>query len=69
VYEPERYPQGSVHHLKRGEVKQYKMESTCFALEYARGWIPGMLLFGFADSKSISTLRQGYGEMGRTDIR
>ena len=49
-YEPEIYPQGSVHHLRRGEVKQYKMESSCFALEYARGWIPGMLLFGYADA-------------------
>ena len=49
-FEPEIYPQGSVHHLRRGEVKQYKMESTCFALEYARGWIPGMFLFGYADA-------------------
>lgn len=51
VYAPERYPQGSVHVLKRGEVKQYKMDQGCFALEYARGWIPGMLGFGFADCK------------------
>lgn len=51
IFEPEVYPQGSVHHLRRGDVKQYKMESACFALEYARGWIPPMLLFGYADSK------------------
>ncbi|GMG13847.1 unnamed protein product [Aspergillus oryzae] len=54
-YEPEVYPQGSVHHLKRGEVKQYKMDASCFALEYARGWIPPMLFFGYADTFS-STL-------------
>jgi C-8 sterol isomerase len=52
-YEAEVYPQGSVHHLHRGTVKQYKMDSKCFALEYARGWIPPMLGFGYADSKLI----------------
>ncbi|KAM0703194.1 hypothetical protein Q7P35_009132 [Cladosporium inversicolor] len=55
AFEPEVYPAGSVHHLRRGEVKQYKMDSSCFALEYARGWIPPMLFFGYADTFS-STL-------------
>jgi C-8 sterol isomerase len=54
-FKPEVYPAGSVHHLVRGEVKQYKMDDSCFALEYARGWIPPMLFFGYADTFS-STL-------------
>ena len=49
-YDAEVYPQGSVHHLRRGEVKQYKMDEACFALEYARGWIPPMMFFGYADT-------------------
>ena len=54
-YESEVYKMGSVHHLKRGQVKQYKMDAGCFATEHARGWIWAMTFFGLADTFS-STL-------------
>ncbi|KAJ9109188.1 hypothetical protein QFC21_000517 [Naganishia friedmannii] len=52
------YPAGSVHHLERGKVKQYRFAEECWALEYAVGWIPPMLPFGLADTV-FSTLDFG----------
>ncbi|OBZ67622.1 C-8 sterol isomerase [Grifola frondosa] len=67
------YKPGEVHHLPRGQVKQYKMHEGCFALEYARGWIPLMMPFGLADVFSSTldywslyhTIRVTAREMGR----
>ncbi|KAF9061939.1 ERG2/sigma1 receptor-like protein [Rhodocollybia butyracea] len=71
--EMERYPAGSVHHLPRGTAKQYKMHEGCFALEYARGWIPLMLPFGFADTLTstldIPTLYNTVRVTGRETMR
>jgi C-8 sterol isomerase len=48
-YEPEIYRAGDMHHLRRNTIKQYRMPDGCFALEYARGWIPPMMFFGLGD--------------------
>jgi C-8 sterol isomerase len=36
AYEPEVYHQGSVHHLRRGTVKQYKMDEVDFKVLVGR---------------------------------
>ncbi len=41
---------GDIHHMPRGEARGYRMPDRCYALEYARGFIPSMLPFGLADS-------------------
>ncbi|KAH9174878.1 ERG2/sigma1 receptor-like protein [Lactarius sanguifluus] len=48
--EMERYRPGDVHLMRRGVAKQYKMHEGCWAMEYARGWIPLMMPFGLADT-------------------
>jgi C-8 sterol isomerase len=69
----ERYPKGSVHHLRRGTVKQYKMHEGVWALELAQGWIPLMLPFGLADTFTstldMSTLYHTVRITGREIIR
>ncbi len=43
------YRAGDIHHLPRGVARGYRMPDRCWALEYARGFIPAMLPFGVAD--------------------
>jgi C-8 sterol isomerase len=47
--EREVFKAGDMHVLPRGEGQGYRMPDRCYALEYARGWIPLMLPFGVAD--------------------
>jgi C-8 sterol isomerase len=54
-FEREVYRPGEMHHLAAQQAKQYRIPDYCWALEYARGPIPTMLPFGFADTFS-STL-------------
>lgn len=44
------YRPGSMHIMPRGVARGYRMPDHCYALEYARGWVPAMLPFGLADS-------------------
>ncbi|MCG8591735.1 MAG: ERG2 family protein [Proteobacteria bacterium] len=44
------YKPGDMHRLPRGRAQGYRIPEHCWALEYARGAIPLMLPFGFADT-------------------
>lgn len=48
--DPNIFRPGDVNVMKAGIATGYKFPSKGYALEYARGWIPLMLPFGFADS-------------------
>jgi C-8 sterol isomerase len=44
------YKPGDLHIMPKGVARGYRMPDHCYALEYARGWVPLMLPFGLADS-------------------
>ncbi|NUO52552.1 MAG: hypothetical protein HOV80_27205 [Polyangiaceae bacterium] len=44
------YKPGDLHIMPRNVARGYRMPDHCYALEYARGWVPLMLPFGLADS-------------------
>ncbi|ELR12353.1 C8 sterol isomerase [Acanthamoeba castellanii str. Neff] len=72
AFEKEVYTPGHMHHLPRGFAQQYRMPDKCWALEYARGWIPLMLPFGLADTFSSTldfyTLAQTFKVYGKCVI-
>ncbi|MBK8717424.1 MAG: hypothetical protein IPN32_22165 [Deltaproteobacteria bacterium] len=61
---------GDMHHLPRGTARGYRIPDHCWALEYARGFIPGMLPFGLADGLSstldVRTLGQTIGHAAKS---
>jgi C-8 sterol isomerase len=63
TFEREVTKPGGVAMLRRGDAKAYRLPDRAYALEYARGYIPLMLPFGFADTFS-STL--DFGPLWRT---
>jgi len=44
------YRPGDLHVMRRGHAQGYRIPERCWALEYARGFIPLMLPFGVADT-------------------
>ena len=48
--EMRKYGPGSVSKLDWGDAVQYKMPGRCYAMEYARGWIPTMMPFGLVET-------------------
>jgi C-8 sterol isomerase len=67
------YRPGDCHVLPAGEARGYRMPDRCYALEYARGWIPAMMPFGLADALSstldLRTVARTFRLYGRAVLR
>ncbi len=67
------YKPGSHAHLKKGQVKYYRLPERGWMLEYARGPIATMLPFGLADSFSstldVSAIRKTIGNYGKLCVK
>ena len=50
VFEPEIHGPGDIAYLSKSMAKHYGIEKEAWMIEYARGNIPSMIPFGFADS-------------------
>jgi C-8 sterol isomerase len=64
---------GDLNVLEKGVAAGYRMPDRCFALEYARGFIPAMLPFGLADTLfstlDFRTLGRTLGKYGYSTVR
>jgi C-8 sterol isomerase len=67
------YRPGDIHHMPRGNAQGYRIPEHCWALEYARGFIPGMLPFGVADTifstLDVRTLAETFAIYTRCAVR
>lgn len=66
------YKPGEMHHMAKGVAQGYRIPEHCWALEYARGFIPQMLPFGLADSifstLDVKTVAQTFAVYGKSVV-
>jgi C-8 sterol isomerase len=72
-FEPAVYKPGDMAFLRKGYDKGYRMKGHTWVLEYSRGLIPTMLLFGVMGSlmqtMDFKSARQQFWDFGRMAVR